>query len=631
MSGEDILQVASKYIFEKRPLRLFVLSLSPTNNTQMKKNIVFLLILIPIIWISCDGMGHQTIDFRKIENLMPQHPDSALMLLEQIENKENLPRKDKAHYYLLLTEAKDKNYIPHTSDSLIAIATDYYEKTEYVNRKAKAWYYKGRINQDLGHPLKAQEYYLKALRDEEQVTDYALLGRINNSIGMLYTYQTVYEKALPFQKRAVENFRMLKDSMGQIFALRDLGRTFSMLGYKDSAIMSNQVAISLMGKEILPSVYTELADLYVSRQQIGEAYELLHIALRNMAKPQAKYPTYLVLGELFQQCGQIDSARVYLQACADSAPLPKTRAGGLFQLKEIAFTQKQWELAASLSHRYESLRDSIEKEMQAESIRNVQAFYSYNDIERDLWEARLYASQQKFFYTLSIIGCLVLLVGSIFTFIRYRQERKKALRRLKDNEKQILKKEREIKDLSYVRDSLAHDIQEYKIKEQQLAQENEKQLKETSEQLELKRKQLEKLSRIKESRERDISILKTENSNLRNQEETRKEKLAQLQVGRLYDKFRSPISWTPTNDDWNKLFVTVEACFPNFAIDLQKSVPLNESEKKICYLIKIGVKPGAIAILLNLGNASIYRKRLYEKLTGKKGNAKDLDRYISNL
>ena len=67
----------------------------------MKKNIVFLLILIPIIWISCDGMGHQTIDFRKIENLMPQHPDSALMLLEQIENKENLSRKDKAHYYLL--------------------------------------------------------------------------------------------------------------------------------------------------------------------------------------------------------------------------------------------------------------------------------------------------------------------------------------------------------------------------------------------------------------------------------------------------------------------------------------------------------------------------------------------------
>ena len=107
----------------------------------MKKNIVFLLILIPIIWISCDGMGHQTIDFRKVENLMPQHPDSALMLLEQIENKENLSRKDKAHYYLLLTEAQDKTFVKHETDSLITIATDYYEETDDLERKAKAWYY----------------------------------------------------------------------------------------------------------------------------------------------------------------------------------------------------------------------------------------------------------------------------------------------------------------------------------------------------------------------------------------------------------------------------------------------------------------------------------------------------------
>lgn len=150
--------------------------------------------------------------------------------------------------------------------------------------------------------------------------------------------------------------------------------------------------------------------------------------------------------------------------------MPKTRAGGLFQLKEIAFVQKQWELAASLSNRYEPLRDSIEKEKRAESIRNTQALYSYNEIERELWEARLYASQQKFFYILSIIGCLALLVGGIFTFIRYRQERKNALRQLKDNEKQILKKEQEIKDLSSVRNSLQRDIQEHKIKEQQLTQ-----------------------------------------------------------------------------------------------------------------------------------------------------------------
>ena len=176
----------------------------------MKKNIVFLLILIPIIWISCDGMGHQTIDFRKVENLMPQYPDSALMLLEQIENKENLPRKDKAHYYLLLTEAQDRMYTTHTTDSLITIATDYYENTDDLVRKSKAWYYRGRINQDLDRPLQAQEYYLKALREEEDIEDHALLGRINNNIGMLYTYQKVYDKALPFQKKSGGKFPSIK-------------------------------------------------------------------------------------------------------------------------------------------------------------------------------------------------------------------------------------------------------------------------------------------------------------------------------------------------------------------------------------------------------------------------------------
>ena len=202
----------------------------------MKKNIVFLLILIPIIWISCDGMGHQTIDFRKIENLMPQHPDSALMLLEQIENKENLSRKDKAHYYLLLTEAQDKTFVKHETDSLITIATDYYEETDDLERKAKAWFYKGRINQNLNHPLKAQECFLNALQNEEQIEDHVLLGRINNGIGMLYTQQDVYERALLYQQKAVIHFKAISDSTGQVYALRDLGRIYEIIHQTDSAI-----------------------------------------------------------------------------------------------------------------------------------------------------------------------------------------------------------------------------------------------------------------------------------------------------------------------------------------------------------------------------------------------------------
>ena len=603
----------------------------------MKKNIVFLLILIPIIWISCDGMGHQTIDFRKVENLMPQHPDSALMLLEQIENKENLSRKDKAHYSLLLTEAEDKTYVTHTTDSLISIAADYYEKTDDLGRKAKAWYYKGRINQDLGHPLKAQEYYLKALRDEEKIEDHALLGRIHNHIGMLYAYQKVYEKALPFQKKAVENFHLINDSTGQVFALRDLGRTFLMLGLQDSSIICNQKAIALMRKRIIPSVYTELAGLYIDRQRMEEAHGLLRTSLQNVAKPQAKYPVYLVLGELYKKSGQTDSARFYLQACINSAPLPETRAGGLFHLKEIALEKGQWEQAALLSKQYELLKDSIEQGKNAESIRNVQAFYSYNEIEQDLWEARLYASKQKSFYSLLITACLFLLTVALLRFIHYRRERKNLLQRLKANEEQIQRNEQTLKNISDVKDSLQNEIQIYKTTERQLSKEKDEQLKRTNEEIRQKIMQLEKLSHTKDELEKNLLTLRSENSNLKKREQAREEERKKieeserLQNERLYDKFRSPAGWEPTDTDWHKLFISVDKLYPKMVTTLQKSTSLNESERKICYLSKIGVKPGAIEILLGKGNVSVYRKRLYEKLTKKEGAAKDFDKYISDI
>ena len=568
---------------------------------------------------------------------MPQHPDSALMLLEQIENKENLSRKDKAHYYLLLTEAEDKTYVTHTTDSLISIAADYYEKTDDLGRKAKAWYYKGRINQDLGHPLKAQEYYLKALRDEEKIEDHALLGRIHNHIGMLYAYQKVYEKALPFQKKAVENFHLLSDSTGQVFALRDLGRTFLMLGHQDSAIICNQKAIALMMKRIIPSVYTELAGFYIDRQRLEEAHGLLRTSLQNVAKPQAKYPVYLVLGELYKKSGQIDSACFYLQACINSAPLPETRAGGLFHLKEISLEKGQWEQAALLSKQYELLKDSIEQGKNAESIRNVQAFYSYNEIEQDLWEARLYASKQKSFYSLLITTCLFLLTVALLRFIHYRRERKSLLQRLKANEEQIQRNEQTLKNISDVKDSLQNEIQIYKTKERQLSKEKDEQLKRTNEEIRQKIMQLEKLSHTKDELEKNLLTLRSENSNLKKREQAREEERKKieeserLQNERLYDKFRSPAGWEPTDTDWHKLFISVDKLYPKMVTTLQKSTSLNESERKICYLSKIGVKPGAIEILLSKGNVSVYGKRLYEKLTKKEGTAKDFDKYISDI
>ncbi|MEO4719894.1 tetratricopeptide repeat protein, partial [Phocaeicola vulgatus] len=171
-----------------------------------------------------------------------------------------------------------------TSDSLIAISTQYFDKTEDWGRKAKAWYYRGRINQDLGDALHAQDYYLKALQDENQINDYILIGRIYSSIGMLYTYQNVYEKALPYQRKALDRFALMQDSVGISYVLRDIGRTFTALEKKDSAIAYYEQALLVCSSRNKPLVYGELASLYIDKGEYLKSYKYIQKVLSSPSK-----------------------------------------------------------------------------------------------------------------------------------------------------------------------------------------------------------------------------------------------------------------------------------------------------------------------------------------------------------
>jgi hypothetical protein len=60
-----------------------------------------------------------------------------------------LSRRQYAEWCLLLTQARDKNYIAPTSDSLIRAAVDYFEHHGPASRQMLAYYYMGRVSQDL--------------------------------------------------------------------------------------------------------------------------------------------------------------------------------------------------------------------------------------------------------------------------------------------------------------------------------------------------------------------------------------------------------------------------------------------------------------------------------------------------
>ena len=97
------------------------------------------------------------------ERIMNAHPDSALQLLRAIDAPHKLRGKDRADYAWLLTQAYDKNFLDSLqSDSLIALATNYYADNADAVRAGKAFFYQGKVLALQGKDSLAMVSYLEA-------------------------------------------------------------------------------------------------------------------------------------------------------------------------------------------------------------------------------------------------------------------------------------------------------------------------------------------------------------------------------------------------------------------------------------------------------------------------------------
>lgn len=119
----------------------------------MKQRRKFILFYLSIICLfSCTAPYPNTI--LRVENIIKEYPDSALTILDSL--SESITKESQSarmYYYLLLTEARDRCYVPHTSDSLMLSVTDYYERENDKDKLIKSYYYTGRVYLDLHEVL----------------------------------------------------------------------------------------------------------------------------------------------------------------------------------------------------------------------------------------------------------------------------------------------------------------------------------------------------------------------------------------------------------------------------------------------------------------------------------------------
>lgn len=561
-------------------------------------------IVLFLIMGACNNHPQASI-LLEVEKIIEEQPDSALSILNKVENINQLSEKDHATYCLLLTQAQDLNYITHTSDSLIKIAATYFEKSNDKHKASLSYYYMGRVNTDLHDALKAQEFYLKALEIGEKTKDYHLLAKICNNLGTLYNYQDIYDLALPMQKKALYyiNMEQKQDTVNMSYILRNTARTFTLMNLEDSAVIYHKQALKYSRPYNISSILVDLGNIYIYKNEYVEAKKYIDLAQNSTTILKTLYPIYLSKGKLLSAMGQLDSAKYYLTQCSQSSNI-YTQAGSLYHLAQVALKENDLNNYVKYTETYSTLRDSITKHSHFENIRIAQSMFNYQRIakEKDQFEKKA-AQRMIFIYQVIIIFFLTI---AIFIFIFKREKIKK-------------KRLTELKEEQYKRS-------------QQYIENNNKQIFQLTETLHSKQEEMSEVERqLYEARK---LMLEMENRQIFEKQGTILLLEKDFHNSSIYIRIHREDDIQLSPSEWEELHQLIDATYPDFTNRLIRLYPqISIEEIHICYLVKMQLSIKKIAFIMHITSSGVSqcRRRLYKKFTGEPQNTEKFDRFIADF
>ena len=165
-----------------------------------------LVIILALCCVACDNHSTHWNTITDVESYIEEHPDSALVVLEEIDVSEFSSKEERAKHALLLSMALDKNYIDKTDFDVLQPAIDYYEDNGSATDKLRTFYYQGRIYHNRGDEAAAMESYVKAINIGETSADILTKARLYVAQGNIYNSLLRWDNAINANLQAAEYF-----------------------------------------------------------------------------------------------------------------------------------------------------------------------------------------------------------------------------------------------------------------------------------------------------------------------------------------------------------------------------------------------------------------------------------------
>ena len=579
------------------------------------KNVALIYLLAGCMYLfSCTSGKNYPIAMKQAMSCMDARPDSALALLETLADSiTDAPQETQMYYRLLTIKAKDKLYMPHTTDSVILSIVDYYQEKGDKERLFESYYYLGGTYRDMNDIPRALKAYHQGIEVGEDTEQTLLQGMTYGQMGILLAYQELYDESRSMMRKAMRCYGELRDSVRYANTLATLARTYDGKNENDSALYyykeAYRMARKLRKDKLADGIAGEMGCFYYDEGQTEVAKKILLEVLLAETKSSN---VLLCLGSIYKDEGQVDSARYYWGEVLKYGNLHK-QCYANYYLTELEKAQENEELSLAYDNQYRLLQDSINAITRTDAIERLHLLYSFQHEEQRSYQLNLRNENNlKKIYLLLFALLSSIALGTIACLlIRNKKQRfieqEKHLRLLQEEQYKL--------SLAYIHEN------------EQKLQDVERQLKEAEKRSDTLRQELLL------SQKKVLESSNLQSAALHSNRELLENTFRQSDVYAFFHRAEQE-ELKVQEADWDALRIAINIAYPQFTERLYTLCPkLSQRELHICYLIKLSLNCMSMTRILICTPSAITqtRKRLYKKISGKEGVGEDLDKLIADL
>ena len=571
---------------------------------------LFLLCLSVLLLASCSS-GRYPSALYVADSLSVACPERAVALLDSLRPQmEQEGERVRMYYHLLCVKARDKAYLPHTSDSLVLEVLRYYEDKRDLRHLPEAYYYAGRVASDLGDAPQALDYFQRALDAMPEDGMIYLRDRVVSQMGTLFSAQGLYKEALKMYKKSLQCSEELKDSVGVIYSLRDIAYAYWCLGQNDSVLpcynRAHRWSVKWGNPELIGLINIQLADHYLEKG----LYDSVRIYLPRdftYLSGENRNAAYAITAYYYEALGRQDSATYYYTQLLNNGDVYAKALAARYLMQQATLNHASKEVAVS-QDTYLKYADSVQYLTKTEAVARMHSLYNYRLRERENASLqKAYASQTR--NLLFVSCCLVVALSAFLVYRQYQWRNRKILAARLDR---LTRQKEQAEADSRLNRQEIHGL------ETELAQERQKSR-------EVAAEYQKQLQDMRQSTDASCRLRKEQRTQIQNTD-----------IYRLLEEKASSVQGKAnvTAKEWQELERVIRTFDADFLPKLE-GLPYSwkSSERLLCLLLRVGFTPSQIGVLLSrpVQTITTMRRRLAERLLDNLKTPKGWDDFICSL